>query len=296
MKSWEKALLLAGAGLLTYGLLKRSSTPDVRNFYAGKTAIVTGGANGIGLALVEQLRDLGAQVLAVDMNAKALEELAAKGVDTLLLDLASADGPVTVLEEALARMGSVDLLFNNAGILAAMPFWDMTDEQIERLISINFIMQIRMTRYFLPYMIRRGRGVIAYTGSLSAHVYAPSHSVYTGTKGGLNNFVHAVRRELPRNSGVQLTIIHPNITRTNLADREMFDKLSQIIDLQTPSEVALAFLKGVANGNKEVYVRAIDLGYKWAERLIPAYADYKFQSMLEMDEERRNSLQTLQDI
>lgn len=289
MNQLAKAILLATGGLLAYTLVKQYSTPSLPDYYYGKTAIVTGGASGIGKAIVAKLIGIGAKVLAVDYNEKALAKLQEDYplVEILPMDLVSENAPEQILSHACDVFGGVDLLFNNAGIIVLGSFCDMTRAQIERLIAVNLTAQIHMTHKFLPYFLERRSGVIAFTGSLSAHVHSPSHSVYTGTKGGLNNYVGAVRRELPPNSGVQLTIIHPNVTVTNLADEELFNMTKQFISLESSEEVALAFLKGIVRGDKEVFVRVRDNAYKWIERLAPEYVDGQFAKLLSIDPTRK---------
>lgn len=292
MSRLAKALLLAAGGVLAYNLVKKYSTPSLPDYYRDKTAIVTGGASGIGRAIVAKLIGIGAKVLAVDYNKKALEELQEDFplVEILAIDLVLDDAPRKILNHACDLFGSVDLLFNNAGIIVLGPFWEMTTSQIERLIAVNLVAQIRMTHEFLPYFLNRRSGVIAFTGSLSAHVYSPSHSVYTGTKGGLNNFVAAVRRELPNNSNLQLAIIHPNVTVTNLADKELFNMTKQFVSLESSEEVALVFLKGIARGDKEIFVRVRDSAFKWIERLAPEYVDGQFSKLLAIDPTRKKHL------
>ena len=213
---------------------------------------MTGGASGIGLAVVKQLRSYGANVLAVDIDAEALEGLAADlpGVATLQLDLADRDAGRHMIEASVEQLGDLDIVFSNAGIVWAAPFLAMTDADIDRLIEVNLSMQVRLTRELVEYFRERGAGVIAYTGSLSSYVYSPLHSVYTGTKGGLNNFVHAVRRELAREAGcgeIQLTVIHPNMTRTGLVAEDLFDEVTKTYWLQTPHQVAHALLDDEQN-------------------------------------------------
>jgi short-subunit dehydrogenase len=271
MTKVEKALLLGTAGLLAYVAARRAPV-DQRAFYRGKAVVVTGGASGIGLALVERLWNLGARVLAVDIDGEALAALheALPGVATHEVDLAGHGAPADVVATAVERLGGLEILFSNAGVVWAAPFLSMTDADIERLVEVNFTMQVRMTHTVVPFMLAHGGGVIAYTGSLSSYVYSPMHSVYTGTKGGLNNFVHAVRREIEREGDVQLTIVHPNMTKTSLAAGELFDEISRSYHLQTAEQVAAAFLQGVADGRREVFVEAADHFWIWLERLAPA--------------------------
>ncbi|MBL8150323.1 MAG: SDR family oxidoreductase [Blastocatellia bacterium] len=294
MKSLEKGLLIAAAGavgLLGYSLLKRQSrVVDLDSYYRDKVVVVTGGASGIGKAIVQGLKFHGAKILAVDLNREALERLEDEipEISTYAIDLAHKMAPHQLLREVVETFGHVDLVFSNAGILVAGPFLEMTDEEIERLIKVNFAMQVRMTHAFLPYFIERGAGVLAYTGSMSSYVPCSAFSLYTATKGGLNSFVAAIRRELPKRSPIQLTIIHPNVTRTNLTDRRFFDSLEAAISrnftgsLQSAEEVASAFLKGVARGDKEVLVRPSDWLLVWAERLVPELAEKEIRKLTKL--------------
>jgi short-subunit dehydrogenase len=279
----KNALAMAAAGLAAYGIVRRATRRDPRAHFAGKRVVVTGGASGIGLALVARLADYGARVLVADIDAEALARAAAEvpGVETVAIDLAADDGPRAMLDAAEARLGGLDVLFSNAGIIWAAPFLSMTDADIRRLVEVNFTMQLRVTREVVPYFLARGGGAIAYTGSLSSYVYSPFHSVYTGTKGGLNGFVASVRRELPPRSGVRLTIVHPNVTRTDLVAQNLFDEVEDAFWIQTPGQVADAFLRGVADNRREVFVALTDRAIVGLERYAPATLTVAFRSRLD---------------
>lgn len=271
MTKLEKTLLAGAAGLLAYAVVRQRSHRDPAAFFRGRAVVVTGGASGIGRAIVERLWEYGAKVLVVDIDAHALIALHADypNIPVLRLDLADHAAPQQLIAAAVERLGGLDVLFSNAGVLWAAPFLAMTDRDIERLVDVNFTMQVRMTREVVPFMLAHGGGVIAYTGSLSSYVYSPLHSVYTGTKGALNNFVAAVRREIRREGPVQLTIVHPNMTKTSLAADHLFEEIRRTYHLQTPRQVADAFLQGVADGREEVYVELTDHLWKWGEWLVP---------------------------
>ncbi|MCC6745527.1 MAG: SDR family oxidoreductase, partial [Acidobacteria bacterium] len=182
MKKLGKLVLAGAAGAAVYALIKRSRRRDVAGFFEGKGVVVTGGASGIGLCLVDLLDLCGARVLAVDMDAEALAALreSLPDVETLELDLATPGAPEEMVRIATDVLGRIDVCFSNAGIIWAAPFLSMTDRDIERLISVNFQMQVLLTKALLPVLLDQGGGVIAYTGSLSSYVHSPMHSVYTG--------------------------------------------------------------------------------------------------------------------
>jgi len=278
-------LLLGAAGLLAYRALRRARTRAGAGCFDGRVAAVTGGASGIGLAIVEELLARGARVLVVDRDETALESVreAFPGVEALQIDVTSADAPDRIVVESLSRFGRLDFAFANAGIVWAAPFLAMTDADVDRLIDVNFVSQVKLTRAVLPHFLQQGSGVIAYTGSLSSRVYSPMHSVYTGTKGGLHGFVAAVRRELPRDSGVHLAIVHPNMTRTNLVAQELWDDVEELYSLQTPRQVAQALLDGIAANRKEIYVEVADHVLKWIEFVAPGAVDFGIRWKLNDD-------------
>ncbi len=142
-------MVLAGAaGAAAYALVKRLRRRDVAGYFEGKGVVVTGGASGIGLALVDLLDLCGAHVLAVDMDGEALDALreALPDVEILQLDLAAPGAPAEMVRVACETLGQIDVCFSNAGIIWAAPFLSMTDEDIERLIAVNFQMQVLVTK------------------------------------------------------------------------------------------------------------------------------------------------------
>lgn len=286
MKTFNKLLIAGAAGAATYAIVRRARRRHPAEYFDGKCVVVTGGASGIGLALVDLLDLFGARVLAVDVDGEALGALreSLPQIETLELDLAEAGAPAEMVRVAAETLGRIDVCFSNAGIIWAAPFLSMTEADIERLIRVNFQMQVLITRELLPFMLDQGGGVIAYTGSLSSYVHSPMHSVYTGTKGGLNNFVAAVRREIPHGSHVRLSIVHPNITRTGLVADDLFEEISRrTLQIQTAEQVAGRFLEGVANGDREIIVEAPDYFWIWMERLAPAVLSQLFRAVITVD-------------
>lgn len=286
MKTLGKMVLAGAAGVAGYALIKRLRRRDLAGYFEGKGVVVTGGASGIGLCLVDLLDLCGARVLAVDMDGEALHALreSLPDIETLEMDLAAPGAPAEMVRVATETLGRIDVCFSNAGIIWAAPFLSMTEQDIERLIAVNFQMQVLLTKELLPVLLDQGGGVIAYTGSLSSYVHSPMHSVYTGTKGGLNNFVLAVRRELPSDSNVQLSIIHPNMTRTGLVAEDLFEEISRrSFQLQTAEQVASAFLQGVANGDRQIFVEIPDYLYIWMERLAPGVLTSLFRAVITVD-------------
>ena len=115
---------------------------------AGRTAIVTGAASGIGAATARLFEEEGARVLAVDRNGVLLAEAHAgrSGIRTLAQDLTGEDAPRAVVAEALAAFGAIDILFNNAGTSANSLAEAMTDAQWDNVLDVNLRSMFRLTR------------------------------------------------------------------------------------------------------------------------------------------------------
>lgn len=270
-----KLLLLGASGALVYTAARRRNAAIVARYYDGLAVAVTGGASGIGRALVESLVERGALVLVVDCDAHALERVRTElPVATLQLDMTAPGAPGELIEQASRRLGGLDVVFSNHGVAWTAPFLEMRHADIERQIDVNFTSHVRLTRALLPFFLERGCGVIGYTGSLSAHVGAPLLGVYSGTKGGLNQFVTAIRREMGHGCPVQLTIIHPNVTRTGLVSEEVIDHVAAHAPVQTPERVAAVFLDGVALGRKEVFVQMRDVAIAAVDIVAPAALEW----------------------
>ncbi len=153
--------------------------------FTGQTAVVTGGGRGLGRAIVQRLHAAGADVLAVDIDAGLLSQLAADlaGTRTLTQDIRSDDAPKNVLAAAGDR---VDILFNNAGILDGLQVVDEVDEdRFDDVLAVNLRAPFRLCRAVLPGMVERGGGVIVNTASMAGLAGGRAGLAYTTSKWGL---------------------------------------------------------------------------------------------------------------
>lgn len=177
----------------------------------GRTACVTGAANGIGHATALLLAGLGASVHAADRDAEGLQRLAGEsaGIRTHVYDqaeLASIDG----LAEAV---GPVDILVNNAGILLYEPLLDLSWEDMTRVVQVNLLGSMALTKLFGQSMVEHGRGAVVMTGSQLAFNGSEFRSVYAATKAGISQFVKTAALEWGRH-GVRVNCVAPGRTLT----------------------------------------------------------------------------------
>ncbi len=185
--------------------------------FAGKRALVTGGASGLGLAMTEELVADGARVLVVDVHAQAPEGVLPAGVEYRQLDVRSDEAWEETRNWVEANWGGLDLLFNNAGVAAGGRIDVESMDNWHRVVEINLLGVVRGCRTFVPMMRDGGGGHIVNTASLAGLVHAPSMSSYNTVKAGVVALSETLRHELAPDH-IEVSVICPSFFRTNLAD------------------------------------------------------------------------------
>ena len=188
-----------------------------------RTALVTGGARGIGRAIALALAADGRAVAVGDVLADEAERTAAEiesdggSSQAVPLDVTDADSVQAAVEAAQGALGPIEILVNNAGWDELMPFLETDEPFWDRVIEINFKGCLRVTRAVLPGMVDRGWGRVVNIGSDAGRVGSSLESVYSGAKGGVIAFTKTVAREVAR-SGVTANAVCPGPTRTPMLE------------------------------------------------------------------------------
>ena len=182
----------------------------------GKTAIVTGGAMGIGLGIAYRLAEAGANVVIADLDSKAGRETASRlekngfQVSFIQTDVSKENDVQIVTDFAVKTYGGIDILVNNAGIYPQMPVLNMKTEMFEKIISVNLKSVFLFTKAIGEVMIRQGRGgkIINITSIDALHPSSVGLAVYDASKHGLWGFTKNTALELaPHN--IQVNAIAP---------------------------------------------------------------------------------------
>lgn len=198
---------------------------------AGKTALVTGAASGIGKATAERFAAEGARVIVNDVSASGREVADAIGGAFILADLADADQTRALAEQAIRVHGGVDILVNNAGVQHVSPIEAFPDEEWERMLRIMLTAPFLLTKRLLPGMAERGWGRIVNMSSVHGLIASPNKSAYIAAKHGVVGLTKAAAVEAgPR--GVTVNAVCPSFVRTPLVE-------NQLPDLARASGVAL---------------------------------------------------------
>jgi 3-oxoacyl-[acyl-carrier protein] reductase len=167
-------------------------TVERQHDFSGRTAIVTGGARGIGRAVASQLCRSGADVWIWDLDPVELD-----GAHSLSVDVANADQIAQALASIMSHSPRIDVLVNNAGYLGAYrPFHEFDAGEWHKIVEVNLMGVFEVTRQILPLMRRAGRGRIVNMGSLAGKEGLPNLATYSAASAGVIAFTKALSREV----------------------------------------------------------------------------------------------------
>ena len=204
---------------------------------AGKTAVVTGASSGIGAATVRKLREAGVRVVG---GARRLERVDADVA--LPLDVTDEASSAAFVEAAVAELGGIDILFNNAGLaLGRVPFEESTEEVEATVLHTNVDGVLRITRLCLPHV--RDGGHILFMGSVAGRQAYPHGASYIASKFAVRGFSYALREDL-LGRPIRVTTVDAGLVETEFSlvrfggDREKADAVYEGLDPVTPDEVA----------------------------------------------------------
>ncbi|MBB1491430.1 MULTISPECIES: SDR family NAD(P)-dependent oxidoreductase [unclassified Paracoccus (in: a-proteobacteria)] len=213
------------------------------------TALVTGGASGIGLLVTRRMFAAGAARVALwDIDAAALDRAVAgfhaEGLDVTgtRLDLSRPDEIAAAVAEAEAQGLAPDILLNNAGIVLGKPFAVHTEADIRRTMEVNAIAPMLVARAFLPGMVARGRGHIVNIASAAGMLSNPNMSVYCASKWALIGWSDSLRLEMQAGrTGVRVTTVTPTYIDTGMFAGAKL----RLIPVLRPEAVADAILRAI---------------------------------------------------
>jgi short-subunit dehydrogenase len=193
--------------------------------FAGGTAVVTGAASGIGAALVPLLAARGSDLVLVDRDAERLAGVAAAvraahpavSVDTAVVDLADPVATQRVADELVAAHPGTTLLVNNAGVALGGRFDQVTLDEFDWVMEINFRAVVRLTKAFLPTLKAHPGSHVVNLSSLFGLMAPAGQAAYSASKFAVRGFTEALRHELAAD-GVGVTSVHPGGIRTRIAE------------------------------------------------------------------------------
>jgi len=189
----------------------------------GKKAVVTGGARGIGFAIVQRLLASGASCSLWDRDAERLQqaakELSGQGaVHTAVVDLTQSDSVEAAADATFKHFGAIDILVNNAGIAGVTTkTWELTPAQWREVIEVNLIGVFHCCRAVVPRMLSKKYGRIVNIASIAGKEGNPNASHYSASKAGVIALTKSLGKELAQ-SGIIANCITPAVIQTEILD------------------------------------------------------------------------------
>jgi 2-dehydro-3-deoxy-L-rhamnonate dehydrogenase (NAD+) len=188
-----------------------------------RTAIVTGGARGIGFAIAKRMLASGATVVLWDVDAAALDKAGAAlqgqgtgDVHAAVVDVTDAAATARAVAAGLRERGKVDILVNNAGITGGnAPLWELEPEVWRRVVEVNLVAPYLTCRAVVPHMVRAGYGRIVNIASIAGKEGNPNASHYSASKAGLIALTKSLAKELAA-TGVLVNCVTPAAAKTEL--------------------------------------------------------------------------------
>ncbi|GAK97954.1 short-chain dehydrogenase/reductase family oxidoreductase [Nonlabens tegetincola] len=211
----------------------------------GKTAIITGASSGIGEATAKKLAEQGVNVVLCARRTEKLEELkdeiTQSGGNALVVtaDVTNKEDWNTVIENTQEHFNSIDILFNNAGLMPLSYVEKLKTDEWEKMVDVNLKGVLNGVAATLPIMQEQKSGHIINVSSSAGRKYFPGGAVYCATKAAVTMFSEGLRQEIAPEYGINVTLIEPGFVSTELQDtitdediKEQLGNMSDMTPLQ----------------------------------------------------------------
>lgn len=255
--------------------------------FNGKVAVITGAASGIGRALAVAFAQEGASVAIsdVDMNGLAetlrMVEAAGGSGRTYQVDVGDRDAVFAFADEVQSTQGGADILINNAGVAQMATVDDLTMDDLEWVMKIDYWGMVYGTKAFLPQIKAKGDGYLANVSSIFGIIAVPGQAAYNSAKFAIRGFTEALRHEM-KDTSTHIACIHPGGVRTSIVKNARFlqsstaqdrtdastnfDKLART----SPEKAAQTILKGLRKRKGRILIGNDARMMDRIQRLFPA--------------------------
>lgn len=218
-----------------------------------KVAIITGAANGIGLAAAQRFAEEGAKVILADYDAEAgaAQEKALTqhdyDVKFIQVDVANRHSVNMLIEQTINHFGKIDILINNAGITRDAMLSKMTEEDFSTVLQVNITGVFNCTQAVLPHLIKQGHGKVINTSSVSGVYGNVGQTNYAASKAAVIGMTKTWAKELGR-KGINVNAVAPGFTSTAMVAKmpeNIINQMKSVVSLQRlgePKDIANAYL------------------------------------------------------
>ena len=257
----------------------------------GAAAVVTGAAGGIGRALAMELAARGCDVALADRDAAGVQAAAMEiaeqhkvKLSTHVVDVSQPGQIAELVGATISAHPKLNIVINNAGVALFGQFHEVSQQDMEWLININFWGVVHGTRAFLPHLQLQKEAHIVNLSSIFGIIAPPGQTAYSAAKFAVRGFSESLRHELAmNNSSVHLTVVHPGgvatgIARNSRVGTHMTDNLRRVQSIERfeawvqtqPDAAATRIIEGIEANEPRVLIGKDARGMDWLQRLFPA--------------------------
>lgn len=246
----------------------------MKNIFSGKNIIVTGGASGIGEALVTRFVSMGAKVVVVGRSSEY-----SGPAHYFQADMSSVEESKQVFENIVKELGVIDYIINSAGIFMGGEIRDTPIEKWHEVIDNNIYAIAHGSKLALEHMLERKSGHIVNIASTAGIIPVPAMGIYGASKYALVGLSHDMRNEVAE-LGVKVSVVCPTVVNTPLYDTAIYNKvdknsvLKSRTNLQTADIAAEAILRGIVKNKATIHTSRITQAIWVVYRLAPRLYDF----------------------
>jgi short-subunit dehydrogenase len=251
--------------------------------FADRVAVITGAASGIGRALAVNLAAKGCHLAISDLNQESLQETAnltgnqGVKVTTHLVDVANRDQVYRYADEVVEQHGKANIVINNAGVALGDSIEDVSYQDFEWIMNINFWGVVYGTKAFLPHLKKEPEGHIVNISSINGIVPNPCNGPYCATKFAVRGFTETLKQEL-QDTSVGVTVVHPGGIKTDIVRNSRFRKHVNLN--MTQEDLVAAYDEKIFKTTADTAARTIISGIENNKQRVLIGRDAKFLDLL----------------
>ena len=251
----------------------------MRDFFKNKVVAVTGGSDGIGKALIEQLLPLGAKISTCGRQQGKLYDLqvrhSSSPLHCVVADVSNYNDCKMFIDSTIQQFGGIDVLINNAGISMKGLLKDTDPDVFRKVMEINFFGTVNCTQLALDSLVKR-KGTIVGISSIAGYRGLPGRSAYSASKFAINGWLEAIKTELM--DEVHVMWIAPGYTRSNIRKTALKDKVTEQnqIDessLMTPETCASHIIHAIEKKKRTLILTFKGKQTVFVNKFFPSWAD-----------------------
>jgi hypothetical protein len=250
-----------------------------------KSVIITGGSSGIGRAFALKCARDGAKVLIAARRENKLQKVVAE-IENLggkgyykSTDVTKPDQVKELFKHAVETFGCVDVVFNNAGLGFVKRIYELSDDEIAKMVNVNVLGMSYVAKYAAQVMKEQKRGHLINTSSLAGLITLPQWSVYVATKWAVTGLTDSIRQEL-KPFNVKVSSLHPGAVDTEFfsSDKANID-LSELEQAIKPGEVAEAVYEAIFTDKRKILVPSMTKNYSLLYKFLPGLTEKMIENL-----------------